>query len=151
MINSRDHTMINSKEHTMINSEERIMINSKDETYNGWANRETWALVLHVSNDEGLDAWMRAELDHAARRGEPQDDAARETAETMFTAAGYRDHTGHERPASLIMASEEIGSLWRVDWQAVAEAFRDSEVADLQDSGALEGMEFWTDWLHRGK
>ncbi len=25
-----------------------------DETYNGWANRETWAFNLHWSNDQGL-------------------------------------------------------------------------------------------------
>jgi hypothetical protein len=24
------------------------------EEYNGWVNRETWATVMHLSNDEGL-------------------------------------------------------------------------------------------------
>ena len=28
-----------------------------DETYNGWANQETWAFYLHLSNDEGLWSW----------------------------------------------------------------------------------------------
>ena len=35
------------------------------EDYNGWRNRETWALVLHINNDQGLQAWahdLTAEL-----------------------------------------------------------------------------------------
>lgn len=25
-----------------------------DDTYNGWTNRETWAFMLYVTNDQGL-------------------------------------------------------------------------------------------------
>lgn len=26
---------------------------SADETYEGWSNRETWAVALHINNDQG--------------------------------------------------------------------------------------------------
>lgn len=36
-----------------------------DDTYNGWTNRETWALALHVDNEE----WLYTESREAVRRG----------------------------------------------------------------------------------
>ena len=30
------------------------------DTYNGWANHETWAVVLHLDNDQGLQGAARA-------------------------------------------------------------------------------------------
>ena len=29
-----------------------------DESYNGWANRETWAFNLHWQNDQGFYLWV---------------------------------------------------------------------------------------------
>lgn len=86
-----------------------------DETYNGWANRETWALMLWVNNDEGLQIDFR-------ERAAGGVDAVREWADVVFTRAGYVDFFGSEWPDSLADVASEIGSLWRVDWAEVVES-----------------------------
>ena len=32
---------------------------TQDSTYNGWTNHATWAVHLHLTNDQGLDSWVR--------------------------------------------------------------------------------------------
>ena len=39
-----------------------------DDTYNGWANRETWAMYLHLSNDQGLWDWVGERVRELAAR-----------------------------------------------------------------------------------
>ena len=97
-----------------------------DETYNGWSNRETWAFMLYVQNDEGLadtalDALAGGWLGPDAR----QDDALREFGEAMFTRQGYAAYMGDGWPAALQDAAADIGSLWRVNWQECVDALSD--------------------------
>lgn len=118
-----------------------------DETYNGWKNRETWALMLHINNDQGLQ-----ETFHQAMResiGEDGDnmfihaDAMKDTAERWMTVSGYLDEIGDMPSLGLIRVIEDIGSLWRVDWDEVAkhifddvdghEIIADQEAEDLID------------------
>lgn len=33
-----------------------------EDTYNGWANRETWAVALHINNDQGWQESVREAL-----------------------------------------------------------------------------------------
>lgn len=39
-----------------------------DETYNGWTNRETWAVALHINNDQG---WQES-VHEALRNAQPE-------------------------------------------------------------------------------
>ena len=86
-----------------------------DETYNGWTNRETWALNLWIGNDEGLYL------------------AGQEFAETLDADDARRDDKVREWFSEDIVpllqeteigrgALEDIGSLWRVNWTETADA-----------------------------
>jgi hypothetical protein len=89
------------------------------ETFNGWSNRETWAFMLHVSNDEGLSAMFADTI-----RDERSDPAyaVQRDAEALLTRAGYVDTFGGPWPDALADIAAEVGSLWRIDWAEVAEA-----------------------------
>ena len=93
------------------------------EDYNGWRNRETWACVLHINNDEGLQAWahdLTAEL--VAEHGT-----------TAFNRVGERIVDGFEEIIHemldeenfefAIMILRDVGSFWRIDWAEVGESF----------------------------
>jgi hypothetical protein len=121
-----------------------------DETYNGWKNRETWSTALYLGNDQGLDIGAReavAGLHYfeptwnvgpdagsgimrrpvckvcgadAGSHGTRPDDAMKAYVETLRE---YRDETDGRSRDELVSMFDDIGSLWRVDWRAVAAAF----------------------------
>ena len=90
--------------------------------YNGWVNKETWAAALHLSNDESLYNECRQIV---------------ETADNIYGAADqlhawineemdrlhYPDDTDYPVPEWVRLMASDVGSLWRVDWIAVAESF----------------------------
>jgi hypothetical protein len=103
------------------------------ETYSGWTNRETWALMLWVNNDEGLQSEARDVVRGHYRRAPI---ALEAWAETLFTRSGYVDEFGGPWPDGLADAAEDIGSLYRVNWQECAESIL-RDVAELDNSDAL--------------
>jgi hypothetical protein len=105
---------------------------STDGRYEGWANRETWAVALWINNDEGLQesvydnireaSQMRQELT-AGGAGE----IVREYIDELFD---YDTHDG-VLPRGVYEMVQDIGSLWRVDWHEVGAAFlRDATEQD---------------------
>lgn len=93
-----------------------------DDTYNGWANRETWAFNLHLSNDEGL--WNHV-LDMAslylAEKGEVSD---------LWLGEAILEHVEEDLPE---MAPElwesmrsDVGSFWRVNCAETGRAIREA-------------------------
>lgn len=93
---------------------------TNDETYNGWTNRETWAFMLYVNNDEGLQESARECVTTAA-------DALQDWAEMHFTRDGYTDDTGGSWPDDLADMARDIGSLCRINWSECVEALTDGE------------------------
>ena len=104
----------------------------KDETYNGWTNRETWAWNLLVSNDQYLqehfvEVCVNARRAHVTtsnpvwpltehRVGDWLEDAFNE----MIHEFQEYDDGGHE---SELVLRREIGSFWRVNWSEIGEHY----------------------------
>jgi hypothetical protein len=98
------------------------------EEYNGWTNRETWAVALHINNDEGL--YYHA-LDMASGYDGDRDGLA-EAIEEWVTELLDMEEVLSAPPAqrkALISMSSDIGSLYRVDWLEVADSFIDEKAS----------------------
>jgi hypothetical protein len=94
------------------------------ESYNGWINRETWALALHIDNDQGLQETVMnlAEIAHDDNDGyyESALSSLSNAIEELFDDA-FSD-IAEMNQAGLNML-KDIGSLYRVDWREVARGY----------------------------
>lgn len=116
---------------------------STDERYNGWANRETWAVALHINNDQG---WQ--ESVHEALRAVPAYGGATEIpawvagnvirsevedALDVETYGSVDDGAHcHNYVTQMLPVLRDIGSLWRVDWAELGAAFL-ADLAELDE------------------
>lgn len=95
-----------------------------DETYNGYANRETWAFNLHWQNDQGL---YNETLDYA--QGQDLSDLSDELLGDMVVTY-WRDLLADEDYApfgtALRAFEREVGSWWRINSAEVGAAVRES-------------------------
>lgn len=94
-------------------------MNQTPDTYNGWTNRETWAVFVHLTNSR----WL---MERAAEALKDQpaldpDWVLKDHVEGWWYTIKRGKGEHHELYS---MALEDIGSLWRVDWKAVAAAFK---------------------------
>ena len=107
---------------------------SDDKKYNGWTNRETWAIQLHLSNNEGdyramceqaeeyvrdcresHEEWNTAEEEATYRMA----DYIKEWTEEVF---GMVTNPEDGPPSELArMFVSDVGSWWRADFQEIAE------------------------------
>lgn len=118
-----------------------------DDTYNGWTNHETWAVALHIDNDEGLYHYrseMAAIVIERAKAGKDPSaiwsdrDAARfwmadrlkDWVETLAEQVYFPEH---EPTKALLGMFNDIGSVWRVNWQEIA----DNWLSEYDDFRAL--------------
>lgn len=122
------------------------------EEYQGWKNRETWAAALYINNDQGLEEESREKLEAAfdkeiedleegaslEDRKEARSAGIREAAdileqwlETLLTRAGYEAEFGSTWPAALADMASDIGSLYRIDHQEIAESILEDRLASF--------------------
>lgn len=112
------------------------------EKYNGWTNRETWAVALYINNDQGwlesVQETLREELGPFLRAPREVERRAvtseagllvRQHVETLLDPQQYRTEYGEQQPEALAIILHDIGSLYRVDWDEIGAAF----LADLED------------------
>lgn len=85
-----------------------LMRELEKEIYNGWSNRETWAVHLWLTQDQPIYASV---VDLLAQEGRVFEKAERlkEFVEDLYS----------DNPTVL----SDIGSLWRVEWDEIVEAF----------------------------
>jgi hypothetical protein len=112
------------------------------EDYNGWANRETWAVRLWLDNDQGIyysaqDA-ARGAIEELHRELGNRDLGADGLARTEARRIGDAIRDLVESLTELVTMGEapnlvgmvlDIGSQWRVDWDEVCDSYR-RELAD---------------------
>lgn len=80
------------------------MQNTTADTYNGWTNRETWAMHLWLTNDEHAYHLFRGQ-----------------------SAMALAEHFTEECSAPsldgfYLQVLQDVGSLYRVNWQEIAAA-----------------------------
>ena len=91
---------------------------AEEKKCNGWNNRETWAVNLWLSNDEGLYRNVCGIVEDAEDEGEAEDGIKGFVEELEELV---EEGEGGEELKSMFA---DIGSMWRVDWRGIAEAWR---------------------------
>ena len=106
-----------------------------DETYHGWPNRETWAFHLWITNEQATDVEARRVVNTAYTCMDGTATAGRFVAGEALrvwwsdTLDAARENGYHE---TLDAMRDDVGSMWRVDWQAIAAALLDDDTGDAR-------------------
>jgi hypothetical protein len=107
---------------------------TNDMTYNGWTNRETWALNLWLTNDQGLyemtrervaEALKNATAPEGIRVDELRDVHAGEAIKAL-TEELFDPEEQLMSPENIIIILSDVGSLYRVNWDEIGAAFIES-------------------------
>jgi hypothetical protein len=91
------------------------------EKYNGWTNRETWATVLWLDNEQGTQELMQEMAqnhDSTSGLADSVEDFVTELLDMEIVLSAPP-----ARRKELISMSSDIGSLYRVDWFEIAEHY----------------------------
>jgi hypothetical protein len=89
--------------------------------FNGWTNRETWAVALHINNDEGL----LSPIMEVAQLHDSVGDLADEIEGFINEVLDF-DNISTNRNAFIML--QDIGSLYRVNWYELASSFKDESI-----------------------
>jgi len=100
-----------------------------NERYNGWTNRETWAFMLHIGNDEALyqEVYGRAEQlieeAEATKYLTAQEEAERQIEDMLRDwYDGVQDNTFKNRDGrgNVPLMVQDVGSEWRINYRECA-------------------------------
>ena len=87
-----------------------------NEEYNGWKNRETWAMNLWLTNDEYICNELMPRWE---RESENKYDCGRRIEEWVEEES--EDYFGSTNHKTFL---REVGSMWRVEWGDIADSNR---------------------------
>jgi hypothetical protein len=99
--------------------------------YNGWTNRETWAVNLWLTNDYGMCKDLEIYFQELHQDG---DEVIETTPEMMRNYADYLESYVGELlefenlNRTTYSMLTDIGSLYRVNWREIAEGFAEALV-----------------------
>ena len=104
-----------------------------DETYNGYANRETWAFNLHWQNDQGLYNYVLEEArSYLDGEGDNASDPVGDWQLGYAVVQRIREELPDLAPDAWELLREDVGSWWRVDEAEVGAAVRESLDAESE-------------------
>ena len=95
-------------------------------TYEGYKNRETWCVALHIDNDQELTNTTRCDYDNAVTLAELGHDVWTREEHIRFTLAGNLEYRFSDlRPELNSLLHNDLlqTALGRVDWQELADHF----------------------------
>lgn len=101
----------------------------EDGKYNGWKNRETWAVNLHLTNNEG-DYRHFTELARECKKKRGSDigefaSLIKKEVEDIFDAVYEAAEKSGLVPEAAVLMAQDLNGLDEVDWFEVAKAFMD--------------------------
>jgi len=103
---------------------EKEAIAKEMEEYQGWANRETWAVALWWDNNQGDQEYFAEQADEYRKKGKPVYEFAdflKETAEDIQESV-FEGESNDDAKSMM----KDVGSLWRVDWNEIAQSYYDT-------------------------
>ena len=96
------------------------------EEYEGWSNKETWALKLHFDNDQKFYNYIYEQLADFKKRKCNRitfEDFIKGFAEDIYHEFFYTD----KAPESYKNLVQDVGSLWRVNWNELVQIYWEVE------------------------
>lgn len=99
------------------------------EEYNGWTNRETWAVNLWIDNERGL----YERVQEMAKENDNLYDLT-ESLKDLFDELFDMESIFGDNGRELVMMMNDIGSLYRVNWAEIARNIW--EESQLQEANA---------------
>lgn len=104
--------------------------------YNGWSNRETWAIQLHLTNNEGDYRAMcekaRELVDEQVERPKAEmADYIKEWTEEVFESVVSTGDLDITPSVEARMFVSDVGSWWRADFYEIAEHWIDEALESV--------------------